>query len=83
MAHSIARANPPDYLTNDHEPAVRASELASPFTEFVTSNHPHPWEHSPANRFSDTPRSACNHGSTIAIFKTAPVRKRPLPRAGR
>jgi len=29
-------ANPPDYLTNDREPADRAAELASPFTEFVT-----------------------------------------------
>jgi hypothetical protein len=42
IAHSIARANPPDYLTNDHEPAVRAGELASPFTEFVTEQPPTP-----------------------------------------
>ena len=36
MARSTARANPPDYLGNDREPAVRASQLASPFTELVT-----------------------------------------------
>src|SRR5271165_5361491 len=42
MARSITRANPPDYLTNDHEPAVRAGELASPFTEFVTEQPPTP-----------------------------------------
>jgi len=35
-ARLTGRANPPDYLTNDHEPADRAAELASPFTEFVT-----------------------------------------------
>ena len=35
LATSIGRANPPDYLTNDREPADRASELASPFTELV------------------------------------------------
>lgn len=40
VARSTTRANPPDYLSNDHEPAVRASELASPFTEFVTEQPP-------------------------------------------
>jgi hypothetical protein len=42
VARSTTRANPPDYLTNDHEPAVRADELASPFTEFVTEQLPTP-----------------------------------------
>jgi hypothetical protein len=37
---STIRANPPDYLTNEREPAVHASELASPFTEFVTEQPP-------------------------------------------
>jgi len=36
MARLICRANPPDYLTYDREPTVQASQLASPFTEFVT-----------------------------------------------
>jgi hypothetical protein len=36
LARSTVRANPPDYLTNDREPADRASQLASPFTELVT-----------------------------------------------
>jgi hypothetical protein len=42
MARSTTRANPPDYLTNDYEPAVRAAELASPFTEYVTEQPPGP-----------------------------------------
>jgi hypothetical protein len=37
---STGRASPPDYLTNDREPADRASQLASPFTEFVTEQPP-------------------------------------------
>jgi len=37
LARSTARANPPDYLTYDREPADRASELVSPFTELVTA----------------------------------------------
>ena len=35
LAHLTCWANPPDYLTNDIEPAIRAGELASPFTEIV------------------------------------------------
>jgi len=35
LGRSTVRANPPDYLTNDREPADRATELASPFTELV------------------------------------------------
>jgi hypothetical protein len=42
MARSTTRANPPDYLTDDYEPAVRAAELASPFTEYVTEQPPGP-----------------------------------------
>lgn len=40
VARLICRANPPDYLTNDREPAVQASQLASPFTEIVTEQPP-------------------------------------------
>jgi hypothetical protein len=36
LARLTCRANPPDYLTYDREPAVEASQLASPFTELVT-----------------------------------------------
>lgn len=36
LARWTGRANPPDYLTDDREPADRASELVSPFTELVT-----------------------------------------------
>jgi hypothetical protein len=36
LARLTSWANPPDYLTNDIEPAIRADELASPFTEIVT-----------------------------------------------
>ena len=39
LARLSGWANPPDYLTNDYEPADRAMELASPFTEFVTEQH--------------------------------------------
>jgi len=35
LAPSTGRTNPPDYLTNDLEPADRASQLPSPFTELV------------------------------------------------
>jgi hypothetical protein len=42
VARSTTRANPPDYLTNDREPAVHSSELSSPFTEFVTKQPPGP-----------------------------------------
>ena len=31
LAHLTCWANPPDYLTNDIEPAIRAGELASLF----------------------------------------------------
>ena len=40
-------ANPPDYLTNDIEPAIRASELVSPFTEIVPES-----DAGPGNRIS-------------------------------
>jgi outer membrane porin, OprD family len=36
LSCSTGWANPPDYLTNDREPADRASQLASPFDELVT-----------------------------------------------
>jgi hypothetical protein len=36
LVHLTGLANPPDSLTNDIEPAIRASELVSPFTEIVT-----------------------------------------------
>jgi outer membrane porin, OprD family len=36
LIRSTGWTNPPDYLTNDREPADRASQLASPFTEVVT-----------------------------------------------
>ena len=39
LAPLPGRANPPDSLTNDIEPAVRASELVSPFTEIVTERN--------------------------------------------
>jgi hypothetical protein len=39
LAHLTGWANPPDYLTNDIEPAIRASELVSPFTEIVPEQH--------------------------------------------
>ncbi len=40
LLRSTDWANPPDYLSNDREPAVNASELASPFTELVPEQPP-------------------------------------------
>ncbi len=40
LARPAGWANPPDYLSNDREPATRASELASPFTELVAEQPP-------------------------------------------
>jgi hypothetical protein len=83
LAPLTGRANPPDSLTNDIEPAVRASELVSPFTEIVAERNIGFLRAASTEPFINDTEFSLQPRFYFREFKTFPASTRPSLQVGR